>query len=741
MTTNTELQLLHSKPHYEELFLSIYQPTTLFSAITSSGTSQGAMVIPYHSPSGTYGNVFHNSVALVGTTPGASDVGRIRIRSVDANQFIFAQNYDIPWQFGLYITAINYVDLNPIYPSVSGTSITDLKFWKDYDVVYTNQNSILGSFPIAGSHQAAFISGSSASIYWSASGTYHVNGDTLTYAWAFEGGSPGTYSGITPGYVNYSTPGHYKTTLTVTSSGGSVDITYRFVSIYPKAANGDAIPPFQKWSFASLQGSRSEGGYSVALKVYDQIDKIYDGALVVIFADQTTYGNTKATIGNPIKFVGYIEKGTIVYDYETSSVEFTAISAAEMLKNIEAFSISLNSVTSPAYWYEIQNMTISKILYHYLRWHTTVLDCTDFRYTGDDRNKHYWDSNRDSIYNAISSFIQSGVLGEVGCDRLGRIWAEISPGAVHQAASNLPVAMSINKQDWMGEPSIEENITRQYSSLELGGVIFDGVNIDTAILGIAPGFAPGVRGKINSLEGFIATSQGQLNDAAGDYWAYLTARYGVTLKMAGNYNNLDIFPASQCLLNISGSDTNRGITFLDSPFHPTQMDWTYDTQNGFIYPQVKFAQIPNGMQGFTEAIAAAQTVLIPAVIPVITIPPLPAFPWPSFSFGFKTYTWVLASPVAGGIPGPYIPVPLSAVGVYAYCIDGTSITFNIEDRSIIGTPGTDIMVADLVAPTTGASQIAFSNPKLATGHWLWLDISGISGTPTKLCVTLQVLSI
>jgi hypothetical protein len=292
-----------------------------------------------------------------------------------------------------------------------------------------------------------------------------------------------------------------------------------------------------------------------------------------------------------------------------------------MLKNIEAFSISINSVASPSVWYEIQNMTISKILYHYLRWHTTVLDCTDFRYIGDDRKKHYWDSNRDSIYNAISTFIQNGVLGEVGCDRLGRIWAEISPGAVHQAASNLPINMSINKQDWMGEPSIDENLTKQYSSLELGGVVYDGNVTDTAILGIAPGFAPGVRGKINSLEGFIATSQSQLNDAAGDYWAYLTARYAITLKMAGNYNNIDIFHASQCLLNISGSDTNRGITFLDSPFHPIQMDWTFNAEEGSIYPQVKFAQITNGMRGQTEAVAAAQTVVIPAVIPAITIPP------------------------------------------------------------------------------------------------------------------------
>jgi hypothetical protein len=741
MTTATDLILLRSEPHYEQLFLSIYQPSVLFSAITISGSSQGSYLIPYNNASGSYSNVFHNSVALIGSAPGASDIGRVRIRSVDANKFTMASNNDIPWQYGLYITAINYVDLNPIYPSVSGTTITDLQFWKDYDILYTNQNSILGSFPVAGPHQAAFISGSAASIYWSASGSYHVNGDTLTFSWFFEGGTPTGSSVCVPGFVSYSTPGHYKTTLIVTSSGGSVDTTYRFVSIYPRAANGNAIPPFQRWSFSSLQGSRSEEGYSVALKVYDQIDKIYDGALVIILADQTSYGNTQATIGSPIKFVGYIEKGTIVYDYQTSSVEFNAVSATGMMKNIEAFSVSLNSVASPGKWYEMQNMTIAKILYHYLKWHSTVLDCTDFQYTGDDRKKHYWDSNRDSIFNAINSLIQNGILGEVGCDRLGRIWAELNPKALHMAKSILPINMSINKQDWMGEPQIEENLTKQYSSLLLGGVVYDGAVTDTAILSIAPGFYPAVRGKILNLEGFIATSQQQMNDTAGDIWAYLTAKYAVSMKMAGNYNNIDIFPASQCLLNISGSDTNRGLMFLDSPFHPIQMDWTFDDQNGFIYPLVKFAQITNGLQGTTQAVAAATTVPIPAVPPIITIPPLPAFPFPSFSLGLKTYTWVVSTPSAGGIPGPYIPVPLTVVSINAYCIGGTSVTFNIEDRTTIGTTGVNLMASALVAPTTGASQNGFIHPKLAQGDWLWLNITGAAGSPSFVVITLQVLTI
>jgi hypothetical protein len=659
---------------------------------------------------------------------------------VDGSQFTLAENYDIPWQYGLYLTAINYIDLNPIYPVTSGSSITDIQFWKDYDVVYTNQNSVLGSFPIAGGHQAAFISGSSASIYWSASGTSNVKGDSMTYAWVFEGGSPGTYSGIVPGYVNYSTPGHYKTTLTVTGSGGSVDVTYRFVSIYPRAASGDAIPPFQRWSTSSIQGSRSEAGYSVAIKVYDQIDKIYDGALVILFTDQTSYGNTKTTVGNPIKFVGYIQKGTIVYDYETSSVEFNAISVTGMLKDIEALSISCNDSLAPTKWYEILNMSIARVLYHYLRWHTTVLDCTDFQYLGDDRIVQYFDANRESIYDAISMFLQSGIIGEIVSDRQGRIWAEINPGAVHNARTTLPVNMSIKKQDWMGEPSIDENITRPYSALELGGVIYAGISggtgTSTAILSIAPGFAPGVRGKLNSIEGFIGTSQSQLNNVAGDLWSYLTARYAVTLKMAGNYNNIDIAPIQQCLLNISGSDTNRGISFLDEPFHPIQMDWTFDAQNSSLYPQIKFAQVTNGMKGMTEAVVAAQTVPIPATLPPISVPPIPPYPSPIQG---KTYTWIV-NPTVGGYPGPHIPgtMPIKQIDAAAF---NTSVTFNIEQRNPVGSPGTDIMSSDLTADSSAERVMSFANPVLIKDNWLWLDISAVSasGTSAQFVVTLETI--
>jgi hypothetical protein len=84
----------------------------------------------------------------------------------------------------------------------------------------------------------------------------------------------------------------------------------------------------------------------------------------------------------------------------------------------------------------------------------------------------------------------------------------------------------------------------------------------------------------------------------------------------------------------------------------------------------------------------------------------------------------------------------------AYCVGGTSVTFNIEDRSIIGTVGNNLTNPDMIATTSGVSYStgtyttgtygAVVYPNLPAGSWLWLDISGVVGGVTQFVVTLGV---
>ena len=115
-------------------------------------------------------------------------------------------------------------------------------WYKDYDITYTNQNDILGSFVCMGSHYAGFLDAGACYVYYSASGTYNLVGDSLSYDWWFEGATVTGSSSHTPGFITYDTPGHYTTRLTVTTSTGSYDLGYRHISIYDRPENGTNNP-------------------------------------------------------------------------------------------------------------------------------------------------------------------------------------------------------------------------------------------------------------------------------------------------------------------------------------------------------------------------------------------------------------------------------------------------------------------------------------------------------------------
>ena len=103
----------------------------------------------------------------------------------------------------------------------------------------------------------------------------------------------------------------------------------------------------------------------------------------------------------------------------------------------------------------------------------------------------------------------------------------------------------------------------------------------------------------------------------------------------------------------------------------------------------------------------------------------------------KSYTWVIDNPATGGIPGPRLKVAHTVTRLDSYVTAATSVTFNIEERSTIGSAGTDILASDQVADTDGAIASSFSNAGLAADCWLWLDISAVSGTPGKVVITLS----
>ena len=611
--------------------MSIFQPRAVFKAQINGSLTSGARTIPFDNITlGTIADVEVGMTLWVGSTAGAKDIGKIRIKSKSAGQFEVSENSNIAWADNLYITVVRYWELWSIYPRIiqNPADEEDVIFYKDYDIPYVNQNSILGTFPCAGNHQALF---AGEQVYYTATGSFNPLGDTLSYEWSFEGGTPTGSTALTPGFVTYPTPGHYVTRLMISGSSGGNDTTYRYVSVYNKPWQG-SNPPVIRWELSSAPaGSRDEGGYTASFRVHDDID-IDENSVIVLFSEDW-YGSTKQSLGGNspnnerIFFVGHVLQNSIRKNYQHSYIEFSVGSITEVMKTALSFSMSVESKASPAYWFELLDMDCRRAIYHYLKWHTTAMSLADFQFLGTDYKIQFFDADRTSMYDAIDNLMRNALLGKVVSDRQGKVWMEVDARAYLNPTGSFSSVMEITKRDWMGEPTIEQRFSDVLSYYEAGGIHYSGVNTGTfsARLACAPGSAPSFRGSIEMPDGLAIGGQTHLNRLVGNVFANVNSRLPTINMEMVSARNLDIAPQETVQMTIQPEDTVAGVS-VNGLYMPNNIDWQYDARNQILLAVPTFKNLVSGRAGETIPIPES----VPDAgfdsgfsIPQFQIPPLP----------------------------------------------------------------------------------------------------------------------
>jgi PKD repeat protein len=671
ITNPTDLALLRSRPHETNLWLSIYKPPVIFTAqVNDNAAAPGLREVTYDNGVGTQPvNVgdWEGMTMYVGSTPGARDVGKIRVRRIVGNGtgvITVAENSDINWDDDLYLTIVKFIEISAVYPRMVADPLdeTNVAWFKDYDITGTTQNNELGMFICMGPHHAAFVG---EDIYFTSTGTYSLMGNGMSYSWTMVGSNNSTSVDATPGVRHYDTPGFYTVKLTVSDTTTFVsDTSYRHISIYDKPGDVSvtgSMPPILNWELISLDGSRDMGGYQARIKIRENISDVVDGALVILFSDDT-YGSTKGSIGgNAINrstnfFVGYILEGSITYNYQDSSAEFTVGSPTEVMKLSQGFVVAVDSSTDPAaqdivdndypsIWALLINMDCKRAIYHYLRWHSTVLMTNDFQFIGTDHYIEYFDADRESLYDAINNFLKGTLYGELVCDRQGKLFAGISAATLNTTLFT-NVAIDITKQDWIGSPSIEESFNYRLGYMEMGGIYFDPTTPSDPIkkpysgswlpyLSCSPGTVPGYHGNVQTIEGLAIDSQDYLNNTCGNVFAYLNSKYAhVGIELSGNYRNLDIAPLEVVTLNLEANDNPKRLVWVHKKFHITEMSWTYDPQKGTLLPNITLHEVTSSYPGTAIVIppVAPNTdpggggyTPPPIYIPPIVIPPFTGF--------------------------------------------------------------------------------------------------------------------
>lgn len=663
--SDSQLAAVRQRPQYTKLHLSVFQPRPILKALVNNvNSAKGDRTITFDSVSlGSYLQVEPGMVLLAGSADNGRDIGEIRVRSITSTQITVAEN-SIIWADNLFLTVLYFFPIVPVYPRIihDPADVENVIFYKDYDIPHTNQNSILGTFVNAGPHRMVFRDCASglAQSYWSSTGTFNLlSTGTASYEWQFEGGTPTSSTSSDPGYVTYNAPGHYVTKLTASGTAGSIDTAYRYISVYDYPGCGTGTPPL-KWELNSFDGSRSEGGYTAQITLHEILD-IHEGDVVVLFKENW-YGDTKQSFGgnhpnnSQVLFSGHILDDSIRFNYRNSTVQFSAGSITQYMKSMEGFSISVESKPSPATWFELLDLDIRRGLYHYLRWQSTVLMTTDLEFKGTDQKIQFFDADRQSLYDAVDSLIRGALMGELVADRQGKIWAEIQAPLTPNATGTYTPSMTLNKNDWMNEPRLDERLAGQTSFIELGGIAYSGTSTGTydPLLSNAPGLSPAYRGKVERHQGLALYDQAQINQLSGDMFAMKNARYPtMDVELAGDYSNLDIAPQEAVMVDLATEDTARGIR-IRAPYFLQGMQWSFDAKNGLLTPRTSLSVITSGVTG--------ETVPIPPIpptdgfsVPQTQTPTVPQITFPSafggiFGVGsisqFRTSTTVLS----GGSP-------------------------------------------------------------------------------------------
>jgi hypothetical protein len=103
----------------------------------------------------------------------------------------------------------------------------------------------------------------------------------------------------------------------------------------------------------------------------------------------------------------------------------------------------------------------------------------------------------------------------------------------------------------------------------------------------------------------------------------------------------------------------------------------------------------------------------------------------------------IASPTAGVIRILLrAPQALTISRVDAVLSDGTSpsVSFSLRHGADVSAAGTAVTTESISASstTTGIAITSFQNADVAAGHWLWLEVTAVAGSPAGLTVAIAV---
>jgi hypothetical protein len=377
-----DLTSLRSEFQKAAVRISWLVPPVLWSArIDDAAIVKGEPDIDFDAGTGSYFSMVGAVQEVwVGSTAGANDVGRLRIKSISSGDAgvtgtVTVGGHSLPLQDDLYLTFLHDYPIKPKY------SYIDLNenWFMDDDVTYSDQHSEPPPVVVAGPHRAGFLISGTATFNVDASASYTIASGATKSSYALSvastAGTPtvnfNTGTGL--GDITFTDAGVYWAKYSVTDSNGKTQVSYRCYILHVADDPTSVDAPWIDCDGVQLEADWENGGWTAGVKAHDSmaLTDIPDHTLCIVWHTPWYEGSVKHVTflpdDNPAVFVGYVreDSGTMQMAEGFGEVDLVLSTVEGRLRQMFTYSTSLIvKKTTPGEWWEYETWQTCGTIVH-----------------------------------------------------------------------------------------------------------------------------------------------------------------------------------------------------------------------------------------------------------------------------------------------------------------------------------------------------------------------------------------
>jgi hypothetical protein len=615
-----ELTTWRTTPTSVQFHCFLHQPVVVFQAdyLDDGSYTFPKEYIQYENISlGAYTDIKDGMTLLIGSTAGADDLGRVRVRKSSAG-YVALDDPEV-----IYIDrASKGINDGEIHPNDTAfITVIDMRMlWavppKQIDTFFLKYSDYLynatTSYPPVANASPDCLHvldniGDTVSITFPTP-SFKTNpsiGSSLTYAWTFPDTT--TSTDASPTWVaEADTVGYVE--LTVTDAAGTTDTAWAFVAVVNKA-HANLIHGF------TIEPSRlTPEGHELNIRFDEAIPySTYPDGTEILISQRERYGSTVTNLGGAtgrkhMWFAGWLAQVTT--QGQASRTGFIArtrircVDAVGKLKTLPGFPELVERESAGTLWQHMKSANLDLYVHYLLRWNSNVLQRVDFTWSGTGSTYSFTALGSDggNLYEQADLRTQA-ISYKLTCDKNGRLAMKADPQLRDSGDRTSTVIVPISEADWTGFEYTFNRFPRVHWNWGEAVLVStddasDNVDVQTVFC-VAPGEAPGQGVGSQTSGQQLAVSQAELNTREKHrYQVRMNPYYSNVVTTLGRVGDAGIDPALMEWVQFeitSSRAGQRGRTISSTTrFLPTEVSYEYDHKGGLRRQRVSMEREAEG---------------------------------------------------------------------------------------------------------------------------------------------------